>query len=600
MGASSLFFLFVVHPLEFLTLLRFKLFHSPKRDITAPSEHVYTGWDHQTMRRCWEFLDMKSKTIGSVIKQIEGDTARIVCIFYIILRALDTIEDDMTIPEEQKQTLLRSFDEFAMLPGWTFTESSPKEKLRQMLVEFNVIHEELVRLDEPYREIILDITRKMGNGMADYCQRAGVTGQLYIETIADFDLYCHYVAGLVGEGMTCIFAQSGKEAPWLRQQLALANSMGLFLQKIDIIRDYREDIEEDRFYWPKEIWGRQVYGKAVGRPAFNKMEEMYQRGNERQALWVLSGMIVDALRHAIDALDYLHLLQRQSVFNFCAFPQVVDIARLYVCYMNSEVFHGTTNIRKGEAASLVMRSTSPRDVACVFREYACKLRKKANLEDPNYVDLVIELWCEHYYPPNAPAPQPALDGAVPLIFESGSRTRLLELERKAERDDMLEARAREIVTIGQGRSYDIRGRDSAALPSQSVEWNEARKYGEWERTKHVWRAWFNDIACSHKDIMTNFTYVTNNSSVTIRVRYDQGPTHDIDPGKEDHDEYWVHTAEGILVDVPGHSGPRKHFTLGNGRSAIVQDGNPHVLEVWRAQASDHSKREHLVGDLQYQ
>ena len=66
-----------------------------------------------------------------------------------MLRALDTIEDDMTIPEEKKQILLRSFDEFALLHGWRFTESSPNEKLRQMLIEFNVIHEELVRLDEP-------------------------------------------------------------------------------------------------------------------------------------------------------------------------------------------------------------------------------------------------------------------------------------------------------------------------------------------------------------------------------------------------------------------------------------------------------------------
>lgn len=34
----------------------------------------------------------------------------------------------------------------------------------------------------------------------------------------------------------------------------LAISMGLFLQKTNIIRDYLEDILETRQFWPKDIW----------------------------------------------------------------------------------------------------------------------------------------------------------------------------------------------------------------------------------------------------------------------------------------------------------------------------------------------------------
>jgi farnesyl-diphosphate farnesyltransferase len=33
----------------------------------------------------------------------------------------------------------------------------------------------------------------------------------------------------------------------------LSNSMGLFLQKTNIIRDYLEDIEEGRTFWPREV-----------------------------------------------------------------------------------------------------------------------------------------------------------------------------------------------------------------------------------------------------------------------------------------------------------------------------------------------------------
>jgi farnesyl-diphosphate farnesyltransferase len=52
-----------------------------------------------------------------------------ICIYYLVLRGLDTIEDDMTIPDEVKQhKVLRSFHEKTVTPGWNFTESGPKKK----------------------------------------------------------------------------------------------------------------------------------------------------------------------------------------------------------------------------------------------------------------------------------------------------------------------------------------------------------------------------------------------------------------------------------------------------------------------------------------
>lgn len=214
-----------------------------------------------------------------------------------------------------------------------------------------------------YREVILDICQKMENGMADYAHRAATTGEVYVEKIAEYDLYCHYVAGLVGEGLSRLFSASGKEAPWLGDQLELSNSMGLMLQKTNIIRDYREDVEERRFFWPREIWGREIYGKAVGKPGFTEMAQMYQPGNEQQALWVQSGMVVDALSHAVDSLDYLRLLKTQTVFNFCAIPQTMAMATLCLCFMNYEMFQRNIKIRKAEAASV--RHLHPGLAACV-------------------------------------------------------------------------------------------------------------------------------------------------------------------------------------------------------------------------------------------
>lgn len=73
--------------------------------------------------------------------------------------------------------------------------------------------------------------------------------------------YCHYVAGLVGIGLSQLFSASKLEDPEVGQDTELANSMGLFLQKTNIIRDYLEDTQEGRAFWPQEVslWREHVF-----------------------------------------------------------------------------------------------------------------------------------------------------------------------------------------------------------------------------------------------------------------------------------------------------------------------------------------------------
>jgi farnesyl-diphosphate farnesyltransferase len=69
-----------------------------------------------------------------------------VALYYLVLRALDTIEDDMTLPDEKKQPLLRSFHELTLTDGWNFNESGPDESDRQLLVEYDNVIVELKML----------------------------------------------------------------------------------------------------------------------------------------------------------------------------------------------------------------------------------------------------------------------------------------------------------------------------------------------------------------------------------------------------------------------------------------------------------------------
>ncbi|KAI0316139.1 farnesyl-diphosphate farnesyltransferase [Amylostereum chailletii] len=432
-SAKDMLVLLLTHPNDVRTLIQFYLYHEPARDITLASEHATSGWNRPSMKRVWELLDMTSRSFAAVIKELDGDLARVICLFYVVLRGLDTVEDDMTIPDDVKQPMLRSFHEKTVTPGWSYAES--KEKDRMVLVDYPSVIEEILRLEPNCREVIVDICHKMENGMADYAHHAATSGEISLATIEDYDLYCHYVAGLVGEGLSRLFSATGKEAPWLADQLELSNSMGILLQKTNIIRDFREDADDKRYFWPREIWASPVYGRGV--PATD-IRQLYAPEEAERAAWVQSAMVLDALRHATDALDYLRLLHNQSVFKLAAIPAAMALATLDLCFMNPVMFQRNIKIRKAQAARLIMRSTNTRDVAYMFRDYARSIHAKASPADPSFLKLSvalakIEMWAEHHYPSFVQVSQSKLSGAAAPIFDS-SDPRSLIAKADAEHD----------------------------------------------------------------------------------------------------------------------------------------------------------------------
>jgi len=65
--------------------------------------------------------------------------------------------------------------------------------------------------------------------------------------------YCHYVAGLVGIGLSRLFSVSKLEDKSVALNKKLPNSMGLFLQKTNIIRDYLDDVQKELYVWPRQV-----------------------------------------------------------------------------------------------------------------------------------------------------------------------------------------------------------------------------------------------------------------------------------------------------------------------------------------------------------
>ncbi|KAF2022241.1 farnesyl-diphosphate farnesyltransferase [Aaosphaeria arxii CBS 175.79] len=370
-SASSVGY-YLFHPQELRSIIQWKVWHNPvhERDETKESE---------TLQRCFHFLDLTSRSFSAVIKELHPDLLVPVALFYLVLRGLDTIEDDMTIPLEKKEPILRNFQDLLEKDGWTFTENGPNEKDRQLLVEFNVVIEEFKKIKPEYKVIIKDITKRMGNGMADYANNAehNING---VNTIKDYELYCHYVAGLVGEGCTRLFVEAGLANPVLLKRPELMESMGQFLQQVNIIRDIKEDIDDKRRFWPKEIWSKHVA----------KFEDLFEPENKEKALACSSEMILTCLNRADDCLYYLAGLKEQSVFNFCAIPQSMAIATLDVCFQNHDIFKKNVKITKGQACQLMLESSQNLKLVCdVFQRFTRSIHKKNNPHDPNFLKISI-------------------------------------------------------------------------------------------------------------------------------------------------------------------------------------------------------------------
>src|ERR1700712_1916900 len=97
---------------------------------------------------------MTSRSFSAVIQELNPELLVPVALFYLILRGLDTIEDDMTIPLETKEPLLRTFENIIEEDGWTFTGNGPNEKDRELLVHFDCVITEFNKCKPAYKAII--------------------------------------------------------------------------------------------------------------------------------------------------------------------------------------------------------------------------------------------------------------------------------------------------------------------------------------------------------------------------------------------------------------------------------------------------------------
>jgi farnesyl-diphosphate farnesyltransferase len=345
-----------------------KLLHEPRNEPRDEGSKI-----------CFKYLDLTSRSFTVVIKQLNTELLLPVCIFYLVLRGLDTIEDDPSIPWARKEPLLREFSSRLEQDGWTFTGNRADEADRELLVNFDAVIAEFKKLKPEYRGIITNVTAQMGHGMADYARCEGIC------SVEQYDDYCWYVAGIVGEGLTGLFVQSGLGDDTLRQE-ELYRAMGLMLQKNNIIRDVHEDYCQGRRFWPREIWGKHV----------SCFEDLFDADKRGAALDCSSEMVLDALRHARFCLEYLSRVREASLFRFCAIAQCMAVATLDRCFRNGDVFERKVKVDRGAVLEVLVCAGDMRRVCALYRVHVGRIREKNCALDPNFGkirDVCHEVCC---------------------------------------------------------------------------------------------------------------------------------------------------------------------------------------------------------------
>lgn len=343
------------HPDDLYPMVKLKL-AARKAEKQIPAEPHWAF--------CYSMLHKVSRSFALVIQQLDTDLRDAVCIFYLVLRALDTVEDDTSIATEIKVPILLAFHHHIYEREWHFSCGTKDYKV--LMDEFHHVSTAFLELGRGYQVAIEDITKRMGAGMAKFICKE-------VETVDDYDEYCHYVAGLVGLGLSKLFHASGKED---LQSDSISNSMGLFLQKTNIIRDYLEDINEipkSRMFWPREIWSKYV----------NKLEDLKYEENSDKAVQCLNDMVTNALIHVEDCLKYMLALRDPAIFRFCAIPQIMAIGTLALCYNNIQVFRGVVKMRRGLTAKVIDRTKTMSDVYGAFYDFSLMLKSKVDEADPN-------------------------------------------------------------------------------------------------------------------------------------------------------------------------------------------------------------------------
>jgi phytoene/squalene synthetase len=200
-----------------------------------------------------EHLDRVSRSFAFCIERLEPPFRGWVSLSYLLCRVLDTVEDALWPEPSVQAGQFREFLGFleaapaaATVAAWGRRFPATISAGEQGLLEdFGALLSDLHGLPEGIRRAIASPVRRMALGMREFAQRP-----LKLSDLSEVNRYCFVVAGLVGGLLSRLYLsfRPSFEAPGGFHLNGC--HFGLFLQKVNLLKDQRGDESEGRFLVP--------------------------------------------------------------------------------------------------------------------------------------------------------------------------------------------------------------------------------------------------------------------------------------------------------------------------------------------------------------
>jgi len=265
---------------------------------------------------CFEALPKVSRTFALSISKLKEPLRSQVCVSYLICRILDTVEDAPFLDTEMRREMIFPFLdnlEKGSLPGESLPgafraliEKGASENDFELLTRADDVARAFASLEPAARKAIFPWVKEMGEGMVIYSRKMG-TGIKTIVNLEDLDQYCYYIAGTVGYMLTELFSLNseyidGKLASALKKN---ANDFGLGLQKVNILKDVRDDYSRGWCFVPSGLLGKSGLAQK-------DLEDERNSGPVFEALRPLLEGLKGNLERAFEYLSMIPVQERET------------------------------------------------------------------------------------------------------------------------------------------------------------------------------------------------------------------------------------------------------------------------------------------------
>lgn len=302
--------------------------------------------EDQAWSFCWQSLVKVSRTFSRPIELLPTELRAATTCGYLLCRIADTVEDDPNLSRGARDELFAAF--LAVIE-----DGEPPArfcKLAQSLeaddAEFDLAtHLDLVlrvfeKLPEPMQRVCVQWTGEMVRGMSLYGHRdAEADGVVTLNTVADLERYCYFVAGTVGRLLTGLFSHAISDLSHERftRMHQHAESFGLGLQMVNILKDQTDDLERGWCFIPQTLWRAQGLTPA----------EILDETNHAAAHDVVGPVFDTARDHLDGALEYTLAIPADQVGIrlFCLLPLWMAVRTLAFADGNDAMFMADTPVK---------------------------------------------------------------------------------------------------------------------------------------------------------------------------------------------------------------------------------------------------------------